>query len=61
VGRNGGYGLTVGKLVVAKTRLDNSEIDEAAAGDSPSDYYLACTSNQIADLLLSIPVTSKFY
>lgn len=61
VGRDNGYGLTIGKLVKAKTLLDLSEIDEPAAGDKPSQYYLACTSTQLMDLLLSIPATSAFY
>jgi hypothetical protein len=61
VARNGGYGLTVGKLIEVKTQLDNGEMEEPAAGDAASGLYFACTGNQIQDLLLSIPVTSKFY
>ncbi|HEV2530951.1 phage capsid protein [Phenylobacterium sp.] len=61
VGRSGGYGLTIGKLIEVKTQLDNSEIDEPTPGDKPSDYYFACTANQLQDLLMSVPATSSFY
>ena len=57
----GGYGLTLGKLIDAKMNLDNAEIDEATPGDAPSNYYYACTANQIRDLMLSVPATSNFY
>lgn len=59
--RNGAYGLTIGKLIEVKTRLDNSEIDEPVPGDRPSDYFFACTATQLQDLLMSVPATSSFY
>lgn len=55
------YGLTIGKLINAKTQLDNSEIDEPEPGDRPSDYHFACTAYQLQDLLRSVPATSSFY
>lgn len=60
-GTTSGYGLTIGKLIEAKSNLDNSEIDEPAPGDRPSDYYLALTARQLQDLLSSVPATNSFY
>lgn len=60
-GGDGNYGLTIGKLIQTKINLDNSEIDEPEPGDKPSDYYFACTSTQLGNLLQSIPATSSFY
>ncbi|WP_174301169.1 phage capsid protein [Caulobacter sp. S45] len=57
----GGYGLTVGKLINTKAFLDASELDEMDPGDKPSDYYIAVTTNQLKNLLMSIPVASNFY
>jgi len=30
-------------------------------GDTANNYYLACTSEQLQDLLLTIPATSSYY
>lgn len=56
-----GYGLTIGKLIQAKINLDNAEIDEPMPGDKPSEYYFACTSTQLGQLLQSVPATSSYY
>jgi hypothetical protein len=61
VARNGGYGLTIGKLIEVKAALDNAELDEEEPGDAPSQYRFACTATQLQDLLLSVPATSSFY
>lgn len=60
-GGDNNYGLTIGKLILAKIQLDNSELDEPEPGDKPSDYYFACTSTQLGNLLQSIPATNAFY
>ena len=60
-GGDGFPGLTIGKLILAKMQLDNAEIDEPMPGDKPSDYHIAVTSTQLANLLQSVPATSSFY
>lgn len=56
-----GYGLTIGKLILTKMNLDNSELDEVKPGDKPSQYFFACTAEQLGNLLQSVPATSSFY
>jgi hypothetical protein len=60
-GGDGFPGLTIGKLILAKMRLDNAEIDEPMPGDRPSDYHIAVTMTQLGNLLQSVPATSSFY
>lgn len=60
-GGDGNYGLTIGKLIYTKMQLDNSELDEPEPGDRPSDYFFACTTNQLGNLLQSVPATNSFY
>ena len=60
-GGDGFPGLSIGKLILAKMQLDNSEIDEPMPGDRPSNYHIAVTANQLGNLLQSVPATSSFY
>ena len=60
-GGDGAYGLTIGKLILAKMQLDNAEIDEPYPGDKPSDYHIAVTATQLGNLLQSVPATNSFY
>ena len=53
-GGDGAYGLTIGKLILAKMQLDNAEIDEPYPGDKPSDYHIAVTATQLGNLLQSV-------
>lgn len=52
---NGNTGLSVAKLIAAKTMLDNKDIDE----EEPR--FIACTATQVGDLLGTTEVTSSDY
>ena len=60
-GGDGFPGLTIGKLILAKMQLDNSEVEEPEPGDRPSNYHIAVTATQLGNLLQSVPATSSFY
>ena len=47
------YGLSVGKLLRARTILRNSEVE--------GELYIAVSPDQLEDLLARIPVTSTYY
>lgn len=52
---SGNTGLTISKLIEAKTALDEAEVDE----DEPR--YIACSGKQIANLLQTTETTSADY
>ena len=50
-GGDGFPGLTIGKLILAKMQLDNSEVEDPEPGDRPSNYHIAVTATQLGNLL----------
>lgn len=51
----GDVGLTIGKLILAKNKLDAAEVDESEM------RYIVTTADQISDLLTTTEVTSADY
>lgn len=52
---SGDVGLTVGKLIHAKKKIDESEVDDQFK------RYIVCSATQVADLLTTTEVTSADY
>jgi hypothetical protein len=55
---SGNSGLTISKLISAKRLLDNNEVD---GDEAMAERYIACTPDQISDLLATTEATSGDY